>query len=149
MQSINTLWYYTLSKLGWQVSLRARWIPVSQTWLTGRTASWGLPVVLQDGLGVHLLCMARMHGHYHQTSQPVLSHGLTHVTVAVPVGRNAPFWPHKTNWWGGSNEYQLSHIRENIAVTHRQHHKEVFWVWSCILRVENPHAGRNIQFCHK
>ena len=37
----------------WQVRLRARWIPVSQTWMTGRTTSWSSPVVLQDGLLIH------------------------------------------------------------------------------------------------
>ena len=41
-------------------------------------------------------------------------------------GRNPPFLPCKTDCWGGSSEYQLCHIRENVAVAHRQHRKEVF-----------------------
>ena len=122
----------------WQVNLRARWIWVSQTWLTGRTR--GLPVVLQDGLGVHLLWMTGKYGHHHQASHPILSHGRTHVTFDVPEGRNAPSLLHKTHGWWASNEYQLSHIGENVAVTHRQHCKEVFWVWSCTLWVGNPHV---------
>ena len=42
----------------WQIclSLRAGWILVSQTWLTGRTASWGLPGCNSPryDLGIHL-----------------------------------------------------------------------------------------------
>ena len=60
---------------------------VKHDWLASITASWGLPVALQDGLGVHLLHMAGMHGHHHQASQPILSHGCTHVTFDVPAGR--------------------------------------------------------------
>ena len=33
------------------------------------------------------------------------------------------------------NEYELSHIGEDVAVAvaHRQHRNEVLWAWSCIL----------------
>ena len=136
----------------WQVRLRAGWIPVSQTWLTGRTASWSLPVVLQDGPGVHLLCIAGMHHHHRQASQPILSHGRTHVSFDMSEGRNAPFLLRKTDRWCGCNEYRLSHIGGNVAVAHRQHRKDVFWVWSCILRAGNPHVHlwwQEHQVCYK
>ena len=35
----------------------------------------------------------------------------------------------------------MYHFGENAAVANRQHRNEVFWVWSCILRVGNPHVG--------
>ena len=37
--------------------------------------------------------MAGMHGHHRQASQPILSHGRTHVTFDVPESRSAPFLP--------------------------------------------------------
>ena len=39
---------------------------------------------------------------------------------------------------------QLSHIGEDgaVAIAHRQRSKGVLWAWRCILRVGNPHVGR-------
>ena len=128
----------------WQVRPRARWIPVSQTWLTGKTR--GLPVVLQDGLDVHLLCiMTGMHGHHRQASQPILPHGRTNVTFDVPEGRIVPLLLCQTHWWGASNEYQLSHIGANVAIAHRRHRKEVLRAWSCISIGGNPHVHPYLQ----
>ena len=122
--------------------------PVSPTVrLTGRTAFWDFPVdvILHDGQGVHLLCMAGMHGHHRQASQPVSPFPWRHACgFWCAWGRKSSFLPRKTQSMRWLQWVPVvSHIGEDVAVTvaHRQRRKEVFWAWNCILKVGNPRVG--------
>ena len=127
-----------------------RWIPISQIWLTDRTRR--LPLVLQDGMGVHLLCMSGMHGHHRQASLPILSHRCTHVTFEVPEGRNAPFCfarpigevPPMSTSCLTLKKTSPSHT-DSIA-RRSSGHGAVFLGWEVFMYT---YAGRNIQFCYK